>query len=271
MNAGSFCGKDGENIEMIEIIPSIQELDTYVRLSEEYTLGFEYNDFFDPELLDDSTALEERIRLYRSLGRPAGRDTMHGAFFDLVPFSRDEGIRAYSIRRMRQSVEIAGRLGCRAVVFHSGLEPRFMTGTGYYNGWLDQMTDVMKMLLAQEPDLDIYCENVLERSPGTLLDLAERLKGERRFGICVDVAHLTLAKGDAAEWFDALGPYIRHFHLNDNHLQTDDHLALGKGDIDWKNVFGLMRRKGLWDVSRLLEVKGLEKVRESLEYLKEMS
>ncbi len=252
---------------MIEIIPDIRDLESYVDLAKRRSLGFEYNDFFDPQLLDDDGALEERIDLYRGLNRPAGLDTMHGAFFDLVPFSRDRGIRSHSVRRMQQSVEIARRLGCRAVVFHSGLEPKFLNGAGYYDNWLDQTADVIRNLLAQNPGPDIYCENVQEKSPQSMLDLARRLEGEPRFGICVDVAHLMLSKGDPGEWFGMLAPYIRHFHLNDNHLQTDDHLALGRGAVDWRYVFGQIRHNGLQDVSCLLEVNGLEKIRESLEYL----
>lgn len=255
---------------MIEIIPDIRELETYVDFAERYSLGFEYNDFFDPQLLDDERALEERIRLYRSLDRPSGLDTMHGAFFDLVPFSRDEGIRSHSIRRMQQSAQIAGRLGCRAVVFHSGLEPKFLNGAGYYENWLDKMADVIKDLLACNPGLAVYCENVQERSPKSMLDLARRLEGEPNFGICVDVAHLMLCKGDPGEWFRTLRPYIKHFHLNDNCLQTDDHLALGRGKIEWRYVFDQVSQNNLQGVSRLLEVNGPEKIRESLEYLEKL-
>ena len=255
---------------MIEIIPNTQELEAYTALAEQHSLGFEYNDFFDPQLMDDPARLEERIKIYKSLGRPAGLDTLHGAFYDLVPFSWDDGIRRHSLYRMQQSVEIAGRLGSRAVIFHAGLNPKFMKGERYYRNWLDCMTDAMSRLLAQDRSLEIYCENVLETTPEPLRELAERLEGEKRFGVCVDVAHMVLVKGDPEEWFQTLSPYIRHFHLNDNHLVTDDHLALGRGSIDWKLMFDGMKCHGLWDVSRLLEVNGLEKIRESLKFFEKM-
>lgn len=252
---------------MIEIIPNVRELDKYVEFAGQHSLGFEYNDFFDPQLLDDEAALKERVHIYRSLGRSAGIDTMHGAFYDLVPFSWDSGIRKHSLYRMQQSVEIAGQLGCRAVVFHAGLDPKYMNGNRYYSNWLECMEVTMGKLLAQDSDMEIYCENVLESTPIPLLELAKRMNGEKRFGICVDVAHMMLAKGNPEEWFQNLSPYIRHFHLNDNYLQTDDHLALGKGSIDWKHIFDSMRNAKLWNVSQLLEVNSLEKVRESLEFL----
>ncbi len=253
-----------------EIIPDIRQLEQYVLLSQRDSLGFEYNDFFDPALLDDRAALDERIRIYRGLGRPERQDTMHGAFFDIVPFSYDLGIRNHSLYRMQQSVEIAGKLGCRGVVFHAGLNPQYIKGKNYYENWLSCMTQTIEKLTGQDGCLEIYWENVLEKSPEGFLALAERFGENRQFGICVDVAHLVLAGADVERWLSELGPYIRHFHLNDNCLETDDHFALGDGKIDWKTFFCGIRAHGLDGVSRLLEMNGLDKVERSLEYLKKL-
>jgi len=257
---------------MLEIIPKIDRIEEYMELAEKHSLGFEYNDFFDPELLDDTAALRERIRQYRQLGRPKHVDTMHGAFYDIVPFSWDSGISRHSLYRMQQSVEIAGELGCRAVVFHAGLRPQFAGNEKYYRNWLNTMSSVARKLAAQS-DVEIYYENMEEISPKELGELADSLRDESRFGICLDVAHMVLAGGPAPEnakdWIHRLTPYIRHFHLNDNHLRTDEHLALGCGSIDWAEIFLRIRQSGLWDRSMLLEVNGLEKINRSLEYLRE--
>lgn len=252
---------------MIEIIPEIGRIDEYVKLSEQYALGFEYNDFFDPDLLENEGALRERIRQYRQLGRPGKRDTMHGAFFDLVPFSWDSVISRHSRYRMQQSAEIAAELGCRAVIFHAGLVPEYIKGERYYRNWLETMAAMARKLTAQA-DVEVYYENVWEKSPAELAALADSLGDESRFGICLDAAHMMLAGGASPEeWFRGLAPYIRHFHMNDNHLETDDHLALGCGSIDWQEIFGMIGRYGLAERSMLLEMSGLEKIRTSLQYL----
>ena len=252
---------------MIEIIPEIDRIEEYVELAEQYSLGFEYNDFFNPDLLDDEGAIREKIRQYRQLGRPEKTDTMHGAFYDIVPFSWDSGISRHSLYRMQQSVEIAAELGCRAVIFHAGLRPEFAGSERYYRNWLETMAVTARKLAAQS-DVEVYYENVQETSPVELAELADSLRDECRFGICLDVSHMILTKGaPPEEWICRLAPYIRHFHLNDSHLKTDDHLALGCGGIDWKDIFGRIRQHGLWDKSMLLEVNGLEKIRVSLDYL----
>lgn len=151
--------------------------------------------------------------------------------------------------------------------FSWGLNPEFAKGEKYYRNWLETMASVARKLAAQA-DVEVYYENVQETSPAELAELADSLRDERRFGICVDIAHLMLAKGaPLEEWIHRLAPYIRHFHLNDCHLKTDDHLALGGGDIDWKEVFGQIRQCGLQDKSLLLEVNGLQKISTSLDYL----
>lgn len=256
-----------DNRKITHIIPRIQELETYVKLAEEYSWGFEYNDFFNPALLDDREALAQRIALYKSLDRPEGIDTLHGAFYDIVPFSWDSGISRHSVYRMQQSVEIAGQLGCRGVIFHTGLTPGLVDDQKYRSHWLEVMADTVRMLLRQDDKVEIYCENMFDESPLELAELAVILEGEKRFGICLDIAHMMLVTDKPEQWFEVMGPYVRHFHVNDNHLNRDEHLALGCGKIDWPYIFDMIQAHDLWKSSMLLEVNGLDKIGTSLDYL----
>ncbi len=253
---------------MLEIIPDIEELDKYERLASDYELGYEYNDFFNPGLLDNADALKERIGLYRQLNRPLCQDTLHGAFYDIVPFSWDSGIRKHSLYRMQQSVEIAEELGCRAVVFHTGIIPSFCDNGLYYRNWLESMGHTVRVLVEQSSRVEIYMENMFDDSPVYLAQLAETLRDVSRFGVCLDVAHMMLVTKEPEEWFRTLSAYIRHFHLNDNHLKTDEHLALGQGSIRWEHIFNLMRRYELVPALGLIEVKGFHKIKSSLEFIK---
>lgn len=250
---------------MFEIIPSWEQIDDYLALSEKYGLAFEYNDFFAPALLDDSVGLKERVRSYKSLERPQGLDTLHGAFYDVLPFSWDSGIRKNSIYRMQQSVEIADELGCRGVVFHTNFNPDFLNNRKYRDNWLESMRAVISQLLSGS-SCEIYLENMFDQSPCELEEEAVLLQDESRFGICLDIAHMRLATDEPQEWLQVLAPYIRHFHINDTYLKYDDHLALGQGNIDWKEMETLLEKYGLKDKSRLIEVSGLDKIQESLKY-----
>ena len=100
------------------IIPKINELDESLKLAEEYGFGFEYNDFFFPDVLDDKRLSDELIGRYKAHELPSVC-TLHGAFFDVLIFSDDREIRRISELRIRQSLDIARKIGASGVVFHT--------------------------------------------------------------------------------------------------------------------------------------------------------
>ena len=48
------------------IIPNVANMEKSLAVAKEYNLGFEYNDFFDPDVLDDDNRLNELINYYKS-------------------------------------------------------------------------------------------------------------------------------------------------------------------------------------------------------------
>lgn len=256
---------------MLEIIPNWRELELYCRLAEEKQFGFEYNDFFIPALLDNKAALQDRIRGYQALKRPAGRDTLHGVFYDMVPFSLDEGIRQHSIARMQQSMEIAEQLQCRGVVFHTNINPQFLNQDWYYKNWLELTARAIEKLLASSRETEIYMENMFDDTPEPLRALMQLFKEEPKVGICLDLGHMMLVTKKPEEWFEKLAPYILHFHINDNHLQYDEHLAVGEGEIPWENMSVLMKKYDLLKKSILLEVKDFAAITDSLTFLEKIT
>ena len=57
-------------------------------------------------------------------------------------------------------------------------------------------------------------------------------------------------------------------HINDNDLQNDLHLALGKGNIDYSEFTEILIKNQM-DVSVLVEVSDIEGQISSLVYMKE--
>ena len=105
---------------------------------------------------------------------------------------------------------------------------------------------------------------------GYLPDVDETLQSGT--GICFDYAHAHVFgdENHIEEWVKTLAPYIRHVHINDNHCKTDEHLAIGDGNIDWRR-FLLYREKYFPEATILLEVKGMDKIKKSMEYLKSLT
>ena len=77
---------------VFQIIPDQVHLDDSLDLAREYGLGFEFNDFFLPAVLDDEKKCDELVAKYKDID-VKGPLTNHGDFFDVLVFSEDEEIR----------------------------------------------------------------------------------------------------------------------------------------------------------------------------------
>jgi len=247
------------------IIPQSDNLQQTEALIREYGVNLEYNDFFSPAVYNDESETERVISLYSAMARDRSGDTLHGVFMGLDISSDDPVIRERSRSLFRRSMEIAKRLGVKGVVFHTGLLGG-ITGRKYVDKWLDSAEGFLRELANKFSQIEIYLENTFEQEPYILEKTAKALSDTPNFGLCLDYAHAALTNTPLEEWVKALAPYIRHIHINDNDLQSDLHLAVGDGKIDFAEFSYLMEKYGI-DVSALIEVNGADKARRSLEYL----
>lgn len=249
------------------LIPDPAQAKASCAMAERYHACFEYNDFYQMELLDDPAALRGRIALYRSLDRDTSRDTMHGAFLDITIHSEDPLIREISRKRVFQSMEVAKALGVRGIVFHTGAIATFFSRF-YDENWLRSNREFWSSVAECFPDIEILMENMFDNRVELILSLAEELSDLPNFGICLDYSHAGIFGKDPARWVEKLAPYIRHLHINDHDGKADLHEAVGEGITDWK-TFDRALRESKIDPSVLIEVRSLEKWERSVNYLSE--
>ena len=216
--------------------------------------------------MDDKKALKERISFYKAISRDRSKDTLHGAFFDLSVSSEDGRVRELSCMRMRQSMETAAALSVKAVIFHTNLIAGFNLPS-YLERWLLFHKEFLTELLKEYRGIQIYMENMFDKTPEMLFRLASELN-HPDFGICYDVAHGNLGPCAMEEWFSRLHPYIMHLHVNDNDGKADQHRAVGSGSINWAQFDGLMK-KYKPEAGILAEVSSFVAKEESLHYMKE--
>ena len=247
------------------IIPDLDSIGEFMTLASEFGAAFEYNDFFEPSVYEDGAETERRIDAYLNLDRNRSEDTLHGVFYDIAVLSRDSMIRHHSRVLVRQSMDIARRLGCRGVVFHTGLLAGLNT-EGYIGGWISGMGGFLRELAGEYKDLNIYVENTFESYPDIFRALMDKMSGIGNVGLCLDYAHAALTTTSEEVWYDRLAPYIRHIHLNDNDLISDLHLAAGDGNINYVKFKQLTEKHDV-EGRILLEVGGIDKARRSLEYM----
>jgi len=219
-------------MKQLLMIPDRSRLKESLELAEKYELGFEYNDFFHPTVLDDGQKVQQIYDAYTKCFLPR-YCTMHGAFLDVIPCSPDEKIRNVSRERIEQSIEMAKKMGASAVVFHTNYNP-FLNTPSYVKQWIEQNVIFWKGILEKYNEISIYLENMFDVSPDMMKEVSKQLCEYKNYGVCLDYAHATLSKVQPQKWAEVLGGYVKHIHINDNDLISDLHLAWGSGKIDRK-------------------------------------
>ncbi len=194
--------------------------------------------------------------------------TAHGPLYDLNPGSLDPAIRSYTRECMLRGVEVAGALGAGKIVFHTFYNP--LLPSGVLPGWKDLARPTWEAAISEAAGrgISLCMENSYEPTAEFFGDLLEEL-GEGA-DMCFDPAHVHLYSRDGqSAWVVTLGHRVNHVHLNDNAGASDDHLALGHGNIPYRAFLADVCAACGTDSTVVLEMT-VERALGSLEFLRGM-
>ena len=253
-------------MKQLLIIPNLSNIEECLALASEYNAGLEFNEFYSPDVLDNEDKINEIVNEYKKHKLPEFR-TVHGAFFDVIPFSMDSKIKEISNLRIHQSIDAARRIGAKAVIFHTNYNP-FLNSKEYIDDWIEINICYWSEVLKDNPDMNIYLENMFDTTPDIMVALSEELSKFHNFGVCLDYAHAFLSKIDPQRWAEKLGKYVKHIHINDNDGVSDLHQVWGEGIID-REGFYRSYEKYMNTATILVETSDIGKAKKTIERLKE--
>lgn len=245
---------------MIQIQPVFQNRKAYIELAEKEGLTFESLEISMPFLQQDLR--EQAIHAMNDSPLFTG---LHGHFIDVNPASGDPDYRALSRKKCEDSCKIAKRAQIQRVVFHSSCFP--FLRDGYLTNWAEVSAGFFTDL-SEKYDLDLFIENSMDLDPTPLRALMDACSSER-VKACLDIGHAHYSRVPVKKWFDVLGDDIAYLHLSDNMGDFDEHLPLGRGNINWQEaseLTGELKRK---DLPITLEVGNIDGIRQSVQYLKD--
>jgi sugar phosphate isomerase/epimerase len=197
--------------------------------------------YFNADILD--TINTEKYRAVAARLEQHGTPcTFHAPFEDLRPASFDNKIREISMKRLMDTCKIAEIFHPQVIVCHTG----FWDWIHFEkeNEWLERAVESWGPLCnaAKKAGTRILLENVFDQSPDMLSSLVKQL-GKDNAGICLDIGHLTcFTKHPLAFWLEKLGSHIEELHLHDNHGTFDEHLVMGRGNIDFDPLFQYIKK-----------------------------
>ena len=178
--------------------------------------------------------------------REAGIEvTVHGPIHDLNPGSLDMIVRDNTRHCYFKTLAICHALGAKALVLHLGLNP--LLPESALDGWLEGSIHAWEPIvdMAEQMGMCIRLENMFVPSPRFLVALKANLRSEI-LKVCFDIGHFNVYSTTSLNhWLDEIGSEMVEAHLNDNFGLEDDHMQLGKGDIDFKGFFDALSARGI--------------------------
>jgi sugar phosphate isomerase/epimerase len=190
----------------------------------------------DSETLDGFKPVDFKDIAHKFQGE--GRSiTLHAPFLDLSAGSSDSAIRKVTRERLEQTLRLVPVFEPMAVICHSGWDHRRYVDLKPL--WLEQSCKMWTWFAEAVRDCGsrLMLENVYERSPEEFLEIYGPLR-ESGVLFCLDTGHQS-AFGEASleSWVNVLGKEVGQLHLHDNHGTEDEHLAPGKGTVDFEILF----------------------------------
>lgn len=227
----------------------------------------------NPEIGFDATTLDRfSISDFRDIADILRKHnlttTLHAPYIDLSPGSSDPKVSAVTRYRFEQVLRLVALFKPKTVVCHSGYDDKVY----WYirDIWIEKSLEMWSWLgerIKNEGSL-LMLENVYEHSPDEIRILFEELENQG-VGFCMDTGHQSAFSHEPLEkWMEALWPYLGQIHLHDNSGKKDEHLAIGKGKIDFQAFFKqlIAMKKGHPIIT--LEPHREEDLWTSLKYLK---
>ena len=196
--------------------------------------------------------------------------SIHAPYADTNLAADDDLIREWILKRIRASIRFASELNAECLVIHPG----WTTATeGFSRGrsWeLNLRSLYWLMRYAGEYGVSCLIENVPNPTPYLLVSVDDFILFEDEMDppmdIVFDVAHAHL-QGESIQFIEQFGHKIKHVHVSDNFGETDQHLPLGEGNINWRRVIDALSNA---DYHGWLVIESYEKMTQSIDYLKNL-
>ncbi|MGD2201187.1 MAG: sugar phosphate isomerase/epimerase family protein [Candidatus Bathyarchaeota archaeon] len=194
--------------------------------------------------------------------------SVHAPFTDVNISAYDDGVREAILKRLKASIKWTSELGGEILVFHPGnstvLERAIPDEAWQIN--LESVRDLVAY--ADKMRVRALIENVPDPYPYVLKSVRdfERFYEEIgvEVGVVLDIAHANL-RGEALDFIERFGDLIAHVHVSDNQGDSDTHLRVGGGSIDWPRIMAALKDSPFegW-----ITIESYNGVMESLELLK---
>ena len=220
------------------------------------------------ELVDEGLhALDaQRVKVLKQAAESLDLEyTVHAPFLGNDIASLNPVLRRKFLKRLEKSILHSSQLGCRLWVFHPGMK------TDASLDWQLNLESAHKLLeTAEKHGVKIAIENVPEPYPFLMKGVEDFKRFYRDFGedifLALDVGHANLNHQIQA-FITEFPDRLVHVHASDNDGTGDQHLGIGRGNINWREVAEVLEEIGFNGVVMVESVKNIEESIKTLQML----
>jgi sugar phosphate isomerase/epimerase len=225
------------------------------------------------EVVDDGlhTLSNKRVSMLNEAAKSKDLEyTVHAPFADINIASSSKPLLNATLRRLEQSIAHTNALDAKLWIFHPGNQ----TGISpFYPGkdWKQNIESIRSLhKIAEDYGVKTALENVPEPYPFVMKNVEDFTRFYRETNLntdlVLDVGHAHL-NSQTELFLRTFTGKIVHIHASDNRGETDQHLGIGYGQIDWQR-FAETLKEIAYD--KTIIVESVEHVEESLAKLKQL-
>lgn len=244
-----------------------EDIKDTVKLANELGANIEICKFSESEILDNN--LEATVNIFKdAFTELNGSLSMHGAFYDINPVSKDTKVKELSIYRYTQSLNIAKALGAKVIVFHTAYNALVKTPS-YNNKFLDDQIKFWTEFIKPFEDAGIKAalENTYEDNPDIIISILDNVNSPN-LRACIDTGHVNINSSlSVSDWVIQTSKHLEHMHIHNNNGLYDEHCSLENGTLDFSEIFRTLLDNNL-NPNMTLEISKEEASLKSFEFIK---
>jgi len=223
------------------------------------------------EIVDDGLHVldKQRVMVLNDIRRSHGlKYTVHAPFAGINIAVPSKPLLNATLKRLKKSILYTSALDARLWVFHPGMR----TGISqFYPGedWTKNMESIRILFhFAKDNGVNAVLENVMAAFVIKDVEDFKRFYEEvdEPIGLVLDTGHANIT-GELQRFLIELPDKITHVHAHDNLGNSDQHLGIGYGNIDWKKTTELLKKASYEDI---VMIESFEHTHESVQRLSQL-
>jgi len=227
------------------------------------------------ELVDEDTLRLDKRRVQRLNEQRRSLQlnfTVHCPFADMNIATFNTDLRKLLLKRLLKSIEYASLLGAKYWICHPGAH----TALSYVHPGKDWISNLEMIEILSRRGEDLGTRVIIENMPNPFPFLMKTADDFDRFysdfrgeapDIAFDIGHANTSN-QAIEFLDKWAHKIVHIHAHDNYGRSDEHNAIGDGNVNWQRIASKL---SILNYDGSVVIESIEKVDESLSKIGKLS